>query len=79
MKLARFCVSAIFLLDIMKHGLDAARVVENPLPEDAIFHSMYTDSHYRVVWIVVASESFALLEEGALIPELVKPVFTKVT
>lgn len=76
-KIAKFAVSPQFLIDIMKHGIAPVRVVENALPEDAIFAGAFQADD--MVWIVVASDTFSPLDPQADIPELPRTVFVKVS
>lgn len=74
-RIARVAVSPQFLLEIMRHGLDAARVVKDPLPDDVVFLAAF--SRDGLIWLVLTSQTFAPIVQGDEIPELPTPAFTK--
>ena len=74
-RIARVAVSPTFLVDIMKHGLAAARIVKHPLPADTVFLGAF--SRDGLIWLVVGSESFDPVEPDTAVPELPTPVFSK--
>jgi hypothetical protein len=75
-KLAAFAVTPEVLIEMMKHGMDACRIVENGLPPDAKFVSVHID--HDMIWIIVQSDSFEYIGPTDMIPELPRTVFTKV-
>ena len=74
-KLAAFAVTPTFLVDLMKHGIQA-RIAEHGLPPDAKFVSVHV--HRGLIWIIVQSDAFEYVGPNDKIPELAKTVFTKV-
>lgn len=67
-KIRRFAVSPFMFVEISKHGLAAAQVVQNPLPEDAQYsHTAYDLAHDQF-YVFVTSESFEDVDEGAIVP-----------
>ncbi len=75
-RVARVAVSAEFLVQIMKHGMDAVCVVKDPLPADAILASVFSGDGW--VWVVVTSEQFEPVGAGEVIPILPVPRFEKI-
>lgn len=68
-RLRRVTFSAEFLVDILKHGVSVAQVVDNALPEDATYEYGVVDQTSGQVWLFVSSASFDEVPEGAAIPQ----------
>lgn len=73
-KLAAFGVTPEFLIEIMKHGTYAMRVIESALPEDAKFVSAHVE--HDTIWIIVQSDSFKYVSPLEMIPQ-VQTLFRK--
>lgn len=67
----------IFLIMMMKYGLEVARIVENPLPDDAKFVSAHVE--HGVIWIIIQSDSLPYVGPLEMIPQLPSTVFTRDT
>lgn len=68
-RLRRAAISPQMFVEAMIHGLRAAVVVENGLPEGTEYaHSAY-DFNTDTVWVFVRHESFADVPDGQPVPE----------
>lgn len=77
MRLAKLRWSGDLAIDICKESDRAfMKVVECPLPLDARFVRAFTDED-GWIWLIAESESFQDVPEGARIPELKPPRFTR--
>ena len=67
-------------LDIFTHGTDAVRVVANALPDNVQYVRAFCSD--RTGWgrisLVLSSESWDALHDGAVIPTLPEPLFERV-
>lgn len=70
-RLARVAITTGMLIQSLKTGW---RVVADGLPNDADYRSAWFDHERDMFWVVCASESFAEVPDGALIPEATAPV-----
>lgn len=75
-QIAAFAVTPEFLIMMMKHGINAARIVENPLPLDAKFVSAHVE--HGLIWIIVQSDSLPYIGPLEMIPQFPSTVFMKV-
>ena len=77
MKEAYMRVSFFLLLEICKNGTDGVKIVKNALPQDAEYVRAGYDN-FGNMFVVLRSESFEDIKEGAIMPELPRPEFEKV-
>lgn len=73
----RVAVTGEFFIDVMKHGLDAAVIVDNALPWDAQYLGATFDPAGLLVWLIVWSSEFDEVKEADVIPLHPSVVFRK--
>lgn len=74
-RIRRFAISPALIVELAKHSGCHVTVVDHELPEDAIaIHVMY-DPRDNLVWVLVESKTFDLIEEAAIVPKHPQPTF----
>lgn len=76
-RLAVVLASVEFFIDMCKRGERRVRVVRNAIPDDATFVRAGYDET-GMIRIVVQSESFPDVQQGAVLTVLAPPVFEEI-
>ncbi len=73
-------ISPHIILDIYKKGLggDVIEVI-NPIPEDSFIVRTLQGETFGDIYVVIQSESFPVLNDGDLIPEVKRPEFSLIS